>query len=78
MGSTLSHIHGFPVLSTENVLVEYWGRSDEISVQRHNNKVIEKIFQILFLLLNPFRNIEDSDEKQFKLVRFFSQNIHNK
>ena len=69
---------GSCLLSPSTALVDARGRSHEVLWQGNHNKVtVSTTITTTFLdILN--RVIEDQEEKEEALVKFFCQNVHNK
>ena len=77
-GAIVSGHLGSGVLPPPTSLADARGRSHEVLWQGDHYKVtnITTIIAIFFNILN--RVIEDQEEKEEALVKFFCQNVHNK
>ena len=77
-GALVSGLPGSRLLSASTALADARGRSHEVLWQGDHNKVtiITTVTTTFFNILA--RVIEDQEEKEEALVKFFCQNVHNK
>ena len=75
-GALVSCDSGCRLLSPSPSLADARGWSHEVLWQGDHNKVTIVITTTFFNILN--RVIEDQEEKEEALVKFFCQNVHNK